>query len=571
MNTRIFAALFLITSPGFAQAPVRVIPRTAPGAAIRLAPTRVQLPTALARPSAPLPVLPPRMIPAPSPSAPSVNHSVLSRITKLAAPSPNVPNADPAKIAELAATFDGAKAKPAGVSIDWVRDMIEDEGALAPDERRLRDAVQRLGFQEVALNKDILKRHTDSYTLELSQGPITDQKSSGRCWIFAGLNMVRSMMLASISDDAARAKAAKDLELSENYLHFFNMLEKSQGHLDLAAEKLYRQDKTLTAKKRRDVATPGLGDGGWFEYFTHLASKYGIVPKSAMGETISSEATAVLLAELEESLSASTAELMANAKAVKAGEAQDLSEQIKGRGMKRAWKILATHLGAPPAKIEIREAGKAETKDGVKVTPAIVKTMTPQEYARDVAKFDPTDYVPVGNYPSKKRGRLYEIKKSGMTGVSLKFLNVAPERMEELTAAALRGGQPVYFGAAIRQDVDRKTGIMHPQIFDRAPIYGYKEGEAPELTRKQAAYFGNIAPTHAMVLTGLDQPDPAGPIVKFKVENSWGEKTGSKGIYHLYREWFLDNVFEVVVHKRFLNEAEQGLWSGKATPVKRKN
>ncbi len=247
--------------------------------------------------------------------------------------------------------------------------------------------------------------------------------------------------------------------------------------------------------------------------------------------------------------------------------------------MARVWKILSTHLGVPPERFDYRVDGKPTKNDGIKTTKTKVTTMTPLDFAKDVAGFDPDDYVSVASYPNKKDDTVYEIKKSaigktrpGEPTFDLRFLNVSPARMEQLAAASIKGGQAVWFAAEVRQDVDHKTGVMHPGVYDRASVYQFsKDEEAPALSRKENGYFQQVVADHAMLLTGYDQPDPDGPIVKFKVENSWGDKYGSEGIYHLYHDWFVKNVFEVVVNKKFLSESELALWKGKAKRTKRKD
>jgi bleomycin hydrolase len=463
------------------------------------------------------------------------------------------------------AAFDGAK--PAkGVSSEWVQSMIEQDKAVDGKTSRLRDVVQRVGFSQTALNRSILAQHNSDYTVDLSRGPITDQKSSGRCWIFAGLNMVRSMMIAQNAN-------LKNLELSQNYLHFFNMLEKSNSQLEHVVDTIYKPVGSKSSFERHEAVIPGISDGGWYEYFAFLVTKYGMVPKAAMPETISSESTNVLLDELNASLAATAAEMIANAKLFKAGRKANLSQEIKRRGMTRVWSILATHLGDPPSRIEYRTNGEPKTTGGITSTPAQVKSMTPQEFAKKVAKFNPSDYVSITSYPEKKLDTVYEVPKSaigaakpGEPKFDLRFLNVSSERMEQLAARAIKGGQPVWFAADIGQDTDRATGIMHPRIFDRDAVYP-KDAQAPTLNRKQRSYFRQITPNHAMLLTGFDRPSLKRPIVKFKVENSWNDKTGDKGIYHMYHEWFMQNVFEVVVHKKFLTAAERARYAGKAVEI----
>lgn len=469
--------------------------------------------------------------------------------------------------ASLGSFYDSPDSKQRrGVPNDWVDAMIGDSQKAEPAAARLRDVVQRLGFRNVALNREILQKHSDKYTVELPMGSITDQKQSGRCWIFGALNMIRSMLIAD-------NKVPEEFEFSQNYLHFFNMLEKSNKQLEGMADKLYgrrRRGEKFTATDRRLAVTPEIGDGGWTEWFLFLVSKYGLVPKSAMGETISSESTAVLLSELQDSLAATGMELLRNAKEYKARRAKNLSEQIRSAGMARVWSILATHLGTPPKTFEYRATQKPE-KDGRKrITPTQIGQYTPRSFAKDFVGFDAEDWVHVGAFPGKKTGVAYVIPKTaigaakpGQNKFDLRFINTSPMILAELTKKAIDGGQPVPFAADVTKDVDNNTGIMHPRLFDRSAIY-----EVPRMTRKEKAYTSRLGANHEMMFAGYDQPDPKGPIVKFKDENSWSEKYGTKGVYHVYYEWFMENVFDILIHKRFLTPTMRKLWNGKPKVIR---
>lgn len=459
----------------------------------------------------------------------------------------------------------------------WVDKMIAEGKADDPQVQRLRDIVQRAGFNTVALNRAVLRNHNDQYTLELAQGPITDQKQSGRCWIFAGLNMVRSALIAE-------GRVPKDFEFSENYLHFFNMLEKSNRYLESAIKAVYKNRKDIKRgeiEDIRDSLEPHISDGGWFEYFELLVAKYGMVPKSAMPETKSSENTATLQKELNFYLSRAAAEMVDGVRQAKRLNKKDFHIALRGvkeRALRGVWKILSTHLGDPPQRFTMRHAKNTKAPKGIARTQSVdAKTYSPREFATEFVKFNPRDYVVVSAYPRRAQNVVFEKKNTSIGpaepgqehAYDIRFMNLSPERMEELAVAALDGGQAIWFGADIGQSVDHATGIMHPDVFDRESIYKLEKDERlGDLSQPQLAYFSQIAPTHAMLLTGYDRPDPNGPVVKFKNENSWGDDIGQKGVYHLYTEWFHKYVFEIIVHKRFLSEAEGKLWEAPATTIK---
>ncbi|MBI3543636.1 MAG: hypothetical protein HY075_10220, partial [Deltaproteobacteria bacterium] len=213
----------------------------------------------------------------------------------------------------------------------------------------------------------------------------------------------------------------------------------------------------------------------------------------------------------------------------------------------------------------------AERKGLVKTTPASITSFTPQRFAADFAGFEASDYVVVAATSAHKPG-VYEQKNSaigpseaGQKRYNVRFLNVGVDRLAQLAVASIEGGQPVWFAADVSKDVEHGTGVMHPNVFVRDPIYNLPEqAQLAHLNRRLASFFGVSGPNHAMLLTGFDRPDPNGPVVKFKNENSWGDQVGTRGTYHLYREWFEQNVFQIVVHKKFLAETERAAWTGKA-------
>ncbi len=456
------------------------------------------------------------------------------------------------------------------VPIKWVERMLKEGKAADPQTQRLREVVQRMGFSNAALNSAIIKAHNDRYTVQTAQGASTNQKPSGRCWIFAGLNMMRSSLIAE-------GKVPANFEFSENYLHFFNMLEKSNRYLEGVIKKTYSaggKKTKLSGNELRSAFEPSIGDGGWYEYFMFLVSKYGVVPKDAMPETKSSESTGPMLAELKRQLAESARELLLEAQAV-AKEGTELTEAqylervrvAKERALGGIWNILATHLGDPPGEFEYRADAKNERKGNVVLTPTTVTSFTPQKFAQDFVKFDARDYVVVATSSAHEMG-VFEQKKSaigpaeaGQSEFDIRFMNVGIARLEQLAIASIEGGHPLWFAADVSKDVDHATGIMHPEIYQRAPIYNT---ESLKLNRALASFFGVTSPNHAMLLTGLDRPDPNGPVVKFKNENSWGDAVGTKGTYHLYREWFEQNVFQIIVHRKFLSPEELKAWNGKA-------
>ncbi|MCC6276907.1 MAG: hypothetical protein IT289_03205 [Oligoflexia bacterium] len=445
------------------------------------------------------------------------------------------------------------------VTEEWIS---EQKGALAKEEpgtRKMREAAQTLGVSAVATSKRVLTQHNDKYTHEIKRGVVTDQKRSGRCWIFAGCNVERSRLIAE-------GKVGSQFEFSYAYLHFFNMLEKSNRFLTGIFKKLSETKDPVELRSLIKVEK-ALGDGGWYEYFQYLVAKYGLVPKEVMPETPSSSSTALLLSELQRYLGEVSAQIL-DAYSDARAEKRDLSDTeirrlkaMKSQAMSNVFKILVTHLGLPPEQFEFRTEGKPETKNGVEVKTTTTKTYTPHEFAKEFVGFNPDDYVVITTTPLLDENGHYTVTDSAI-GVSkdsrydLKFLNLPVERLEQLIVESINLGQPLWFAADVQKEVDAKTGIMHPEILDTSTVYGFKQDPESQMTQAHRVFLRLTSPNHAMVISGYDQPVPGGPVIKFKVENSWGDQSGDKGVFHMYREWLRRNLFVIVVPKALLSNDE---------------
>jgi bleomycin hydrolase len=465
------------------------------------------------------------------------------------------------------------------ISMNWVTKKIQDDKALDETAKKTRQAVQNAGFRDVNLNREILQKHTDSYTVVLPEGLPTDQKGSGRCWIFAALNALRSILIG-------QEKVSRDFEFSENYLHFFNMLEKSNRYLEKTIDLTRTETVPRKLQKKLTKELDGFGDGGWFEYFNYLVAKYGLVPKKAMQETKTSESTAILLLELRRYLASVALDLRVAANKIKTAgrdlkspEALTELRALKETKMSGVWNIIATHLGTPPETFELRSHGKPIYENGAMTLPTEIHTYTPQTFAKEFVQFDPTDYVVVSSLPQHKYDMVYQIKDSGISAPDpsrpygdLRFFNLKIDELHDITLRALEGGQPVWFGADVAKDFDPESGILHPDIFKRDELYSLKpEEKARKLNRRMEVLFNLAQPTHAMAMIGADKPQDKEPTIKYLVENSWGPRRDGKGAQvaangnlHMYRPWFDKYVFVIIIHKKFLTPEQQVMWAKEA-------
>ncbi len=453
-----------------------------------------------------------------------------------------------------------------GITPAWVEKMMEDGKARSDQAKRIRNTIQNDGIKTLISNRGLLALHNSFYTMEIPGGLITDQKATGKCWIFAGLNVVRSQLRGD-------GKISPMFEFSSNYLYFFSLLEKSNTYLETI---INAPSKSEDAAKTRSRMDPSTGDEGWWNDFIFLVKKYGIVPKEAMPETYSSEQTAELQSELQKHLGAIAYEI--HSKNQKLRDKTNLQRKaelrdIKEKKLRGIWKILASHLGDPPTEFEIKHQEYIERKDThnrVENYREHSRKWDPRTY-RDSFRFNLEDYITVTANPLKEENRVYRTKDSsigkalpGKPAYNLRRLNLNNEALQILVEKSITAGEPVWFAADVFKDIDPSTGILHPSLKNHEGLYDFKPNEKPKtLSAKIKQWLRIGMPTHAMAIVGIDRPNRKESIVKFKVENSWG-MMGDMGYFHMYREWFEEHVYEVIIHKSLLSEDQFNLWNGSA-------
>ncbi len=423
------------------------------------------------------------------------------------------------------------------VERDWVDQVVRSTAAgfqtAGVDVERLR----RLGFARAARSAPP-PGHTRHYSTTLTFGSAEDQGQSGYCWLFAPEVLVRTAAInaGTLADTAS---------FSETYLYFFSLLEKASASLDdlrrLSAQQRRLASDTLQRGLSSEVM--GLGDGGEWEWAFNLIEKYGLVPAAAMRQTASARDTAALRSELHERLAVA-------ARALRRTTAD--YTVIRARAMHDIVRMLVAHLGVPPAEVAVPRHGR----------------LAPRRYAREIIGFRPREWRIVISNPALAYGTVYGRRDSaiisGETTFNLRRLNVPQARMRALVRASIARQHAVGFSADFtRNDIDHTTGIMHPEVFDRRLLYGRLMTGA--ISRADEMYLGVAASNHAMAITGIDE-QPLDPqarrrrTVKYRVANSWGQTMGDHGTYHMYAEWFEQNVFKLAVHKSVLNGGERAAY-----------
>jgi len=403
-------------------------------------------------------------------------------------------------------------------------DRLRKEFATDPTAKLLQNALTTSELKDVALDHDVVMATDSTMSHQLDDWKVTNQKKSGRCWLFAGLNMFRVGAAAKLN--------VKDFEFSQNHAMFFDKLERANYFLQAVIDTADRPtgDRTVAT-----LLEDCMNDGGQWNMFVAVVKKHGVVPKSVMPETISSEDTARMNSSLRMILHTAARDLR---------EAPAVSHpEIVDRTLTTVWRALCLHLGTPPERLFWQWTDKDMEfhRDG---------WLTPQEFQQRYFTIDAEELVCLvhDQRPTSPYGRTYTVDMLGnVVGASkVVYLNIEMATMKKIAADMIVGGMPVWFGCDVGQQMDRDRGIWD------ARLHGLEEVYATELTLDKAARldYHQTLMTHAMLLTGVDLVD--GSSRKWRVENSWGEKHADKGFYTMNDLWFDEYVFEIAAPKSFL-------------------
>ncbi|NLG24963.1 MAG: C1 family peptidase [Clostridiales bacterium] len=398
-------------------------------------------------------------------------------------------------------------------------------------------AVVKSGLEGAAANlyEDI--RHPMTFSIEIESGKITDQKRSGRCWLFAGLNTMRLAVMKKLNLDT--------FELSQNHLMFWDKLEKANYFLESI---LATRGEPLDGRLVQHLLDAPVGDGGQWDMFCALVDKYGCVPKAAMPETFHSGDTGIMNARITEKLREYAWVLRA---AHADGEDIGALRSRKPAMLQEIYGILCICLGQPPEtfRFACRDKDKEFHDEGV---------LTPHEFYLKYVGQALSNYVAVINAPTadKPYGRTYTVEYLGnvVGGRRIKYLNLPSADLKALAIAQLKDGQPVWFGCDVGKMLMRDRGIMGMRTFDYEATLGVKFG----LDKARRLDLRESVLTHAMVFLGVNLVD--GVPDRWKVENSWSDKRGQDGYYIMTDEWFDQFNYEVVVERKYLSDAQRAAY-----------
>ena len=409
-----------------------------------------------------------------------------------------------------------------GISAQMLKEISAAYEGNAAD-KALRNALNSTAINTLAVSADNLAMIDTHFSNEVVTKGRTDQKSSGRCWLFTGLNVLRSRMIQKHDLGA--------FTFSQNYLFFYDQLEKAnlflQGIIDT-------KDLPLEDRKVDWLLSNPLGDGGQFTGVSNLVMKYGVVPSDAMPETLSANSTSQMSTQIKTKLREDALAL----RAAKPKEVQALKVQMLGE----VYRMLALCLGVPPTEFTwARYNAKGEFVSE--------KTYTPKAFYNEFVGEDlENNYIMVMNNPAVEYGKVYEIEydRHVYDGQNWVYLNLPIEKIKEMAIASIKDNTALYFSCDVGKFLDRKNGVADLKNFDYESLMGVTFG----MDKKQRIQTHASGSTHAMTLIAVDIKD--GKPVKWMVENSWGATSGYKGNIIMTDEWFNEYMFRLVVEKKYV-------------------
>lgn len=425
-----------------------------------------------------------------------------------------------------------AQTKDGGISADMLREITKQHKSTAAD-KALFNAIAANNIDDLATNyatKGVLNNH---FSIETKEQSITDQKRSGRCWMFSGFNVLRSAF-ATRTDSLS-------VELSQGYLFFWDQLEKSnlflQGVIDNAS-------KPIDDNRVQFFFKGPINDGGTFCGVADLVDKYGLVPKQIMPETFSSDNTSKATSLIKSKLREYGLVLR---DMVAAGKKQTAIKAEKTRMLTDVYRMLCLVFGEPPTQFDYAFTDKK----GVAKTET--KTYTPMSFAKEILgdKQIKGSFIMVMNDPRRDYYKTYEVDLDRHTydGTNWKYLNLPMDDIARLAIASLKDGRKLYSSYDVGKFLDRKRGYCDVNNYDYGSLFGTTFG----MNKAQRIMTFDSGSTHAMTLTAVDI-DKEGNPVKWKVENSWGADWGQKGCLIMTNEWFNEFMFRLVVDNKYVPE-----------------
>ena len=428
----------------------------------------------------------------------------------------------------LSAFLMSVQAQSGGISQEMLREIQRGQ---QPVNRAIANAIAANSIDALAKNHQNARAFDTYFSIETPKQSITDQKSSGRCWMFSGLNVLRSNLAQ---------RDSVNMEFSQAYLFFWDQLEKAnlmlQGVIDTAKEPIDHQ-------RVQFFFHHPINDGGTFCGVSDLVDKYGLVPSEVMPESYSSDNTSMAAKIVSSKLREFGLQLRDMVAAKKS--AADINK-AKTQMLSEVYRILCLTIGEPVQTFTYA----FKDKEGKALAPA--KEYTPLQFAKEVVGGPITGtFIMAMNDPRRPYYKTYEVEYDRHTydGHNWKYVNLPMEDIEQMAIASLKDGRKMYSSYDVGKFLDRKRGYADTENFDYGALFGTTFG----MDKAQRISTFDSGSTHAMTLTAVDL-DESGKAIKWKVENSWGATWGQQGCLIMTDRWFREYMFRLVVDKKYVPE-----------------
>ena len=399
-----------------------------------------------------------------------------------------------------------------------------------PKNTVVRHALSKTKISDLVYVDNAQVDTVQKFNVEVKSLPVCNQRQSGRCWIFAGLNVIREKIAKEIN--------CPNFELSQNYISLYDKIEKCNWAMEVL---ISMKDRDIDDRELKFILSCPVGDGGQWDMFVSLVDKYGLMPKDAHFENAQSNSTMFSNRLINTTLRQFAAAVH--------NKSDKEVEALRDEYLVKFYNLLSNCFGVPAEKFEfsyIDKDGKLHEEG----------EYTPVEFAE---KFHIKEYLSnmqsIVNAPTSDKEYLktYTIKYLGnvVGGKKVIHLNLEMSRVEELIINQLKDGKVVWFGSDVGYYGDRTSGTWDINMFDYKTPFDMDY----EMDKAESMDYLVSAMNHAMVITGV-QLDKAGKPVRWKIENSWGADVGDKGYFVMSERFFEKYVYQAVVEKDYLNEKE---------------
>ena len=383
-----------------------------------------------------------------------------------------------------------------------------------------------------ALNRDLQGKTDHYFKYKVDVKGITNQESSGRCWMFTSTNVLRPQIMKKYN--------LSKFYFSHNYLYFWDIFEKSNLFLE---NMIATADKSMDDRAVTTYLKSPVNDGGVWNLYYNIAHKYGAVPQEVMPETAHSNSTGQMISLINEKLRQGGFSLRTMAED---GAKTKALRVEKNNILKDVYRMLALCLGEPPHEFTWRY----KDKDGhIKE----LANYTPKQFYEEItpADYSPENYIMIMNDPTRAYYKVYDIQnyRNTQEGVNWIYLNLPNEEIKKSALTSIKNNESMYASCDVGKQYNRTSGILDPEMYDYESLLGIDlkmDKKARILTRQSGS-------EHAMNLIACDTDENDSPL-KWEFENSWGASNGNNGCLTFTDQWFDEYLFRIVIHRKHLSK-----------------